>query len=388
MAQTAHLDQYSDRQSKPLLRRERLRISNACQVCRSRKVKCDGSRPGITRLVPGPPFQVHSEDHYDNKRLTDNLLYAACFRCQERGEVCAYNRDSLTAGQGGGKHKAAAGRGTRARRPSKENEFNSFHSHSLKKQPSAPKPLVPEHAIEEQDGALDPNRTYFTPHCRFDGKVKEVVAANDQRAGLTPPPITNLVPFVDAPLFGELELDSLTGSRDFLAHLPPRPHANYLVSIYWRHVDSIEPVLDRGRFFHDYEASYTRSWDVLLTDHEIWLSILNIVFALAVQRQETTPVRERDAEATLYFQRAWVLLRPEKFLWKPGSVQLVQCLMLMNRYLHCTSHQQKTWMTGGLALRISQNMPCQPPNKDSSPDSDTERETRQRVWASCVALEK
>jgi hypothetical protein len=339
-------------------------------------------------MTPASHSKSHSEDHYDYKRLTVNLPYAACSRCQERGEVCAYNRDSLIAGRGGGKRKAATGRGTQARRPSNKDEFISFHSNSLDRQSLSIEPLGPEHISEEQDGDLGPTRTYFTPHCQFDGKVKEVVAANDQKAGLAPPAVSNLVPFVDAPLFGELELDFLTRSRDFLAHLPPRPQANYLVSIYWRHVDSFEPVLDRERFFHDYEASYTRSWDVLLADHEIWLSILNIVFALAVQRQETTPVQERDAEATLYFQRAWLLLRPEKFLWKPGSVQVVQCLMLMNRYLHCTSHQQKTWMTGGLALRISQNMPCQLPKKSSSPGSNTEHETRRKVWASCVSLEK
>lgn len=245
--------------------------------------------------------------------------------------------------------------------------------------------MVPD---EEQDEGLDPNRTYYTPHCRFDGKVREAVAANDQRAGLPPPAISNLVPFVDAPLFGELDLDSRTISRDFVAHLPHRRRANELISIYWQNVDSVEPVLDRDQFFYDYEASWIRPWDLLLADHEIWLSILNIVFALAVQRQESIPAGERDAEANLYFQRAWVLLRPEKFLWKPGTVQVVQCLMLMNRYLHCTSHQQKTWMTGGLALRISQNMNCQAPDVSLSPNPEMEREKRQKVWASCVALDR
>lgn len=39
------IDQHTP--SKPL-RRQRLRVSNACQVCRLRKIKCDGARPGIS----------------------------------------------------------------------------------------------------------------------------------------------------------------------------------------------------------------------------------------------------------------------------------------------------------------------------------------------------
>ncbi|KAJ5364248.1 uncharacterized protein N7496_009961 [Penicillium cataractarum] len=306
-------------------------------------------------------------------------------RCQGKDEICLYNKETLAVGRRT-KGKAAVARTAPNRRPSNEDEPASLQQ-QLDDSELEP-PLGSKHVGEEEDVALDPNQTYYTPHCRFDGKVKEVVAANDQKAGLAPPAVSNLVPFVDAPLFGELDLDSRIRSQDFVAQLPVRSRANELVSFYWWRVDTIEPILDRKRFFHDYEASWVRSWDILLADHEIWLSILNVVFALAVQRQELIPVRERNAEANLYFQRAWMLLRPEKFLWEPGSVQLVQCLMLINRYLHCTSHQQKTWMTGGLALRISQNMNCQPPDVSSSPDSNSEREKRQKVWVSSLIDDK
>jgi hypothetical protein len=45
-------------------------------------------------------------------------------------------------------------------------------------------------------------------------------------------------------------------------------------------------------------------------------------------------------------------------------------------------------MTGGLALRISQNMNCQAPDVSLSPNPEMEREKRQKVWASCVALDR
>jgi hypothetical protein len=97
-------------------------------------------------------------------------------------------------------------------------------------------------------------------------------------------------------------------------------------------------------------------------------------------------MQKRDDEANRYFQRAWALLRPEAFLWKPGSLEVVQCLLLMNRYLHCTNNQQKSWMTAGLAIRIAQNMCCQVSEESSAGEDD--RDLRQKVWASCVALER
>jgi hypothetical protein len=115
---------------------------------------------------------------------------------------------------------------------------------------------------------------------------------------------------------------------------------------------------------------------------------MNLVFALAVQRQESIPQAIRQDQGNLYFKRAWVLLRPEIVLWQStGSIELVQCLILMNRNLHCTSHQQKAWMTSGLAYRIAQSLCCHLPG---SPDTESasDRELKRQVWASCVALDR
>lgn len=198
------------------------------------------------------------------------------------------------------------------------------------------------------------------------------------------------MPFVDAPLFGEIDLHSPDSVAHFAAELPPREYADSLVDIYWQHVDPVEPILDRERFFRGYEASYSRPGAWLHADPDVWLSIFNVVFALAVQIQEYIPQQKRDEEANRYFQRAWALLRPETILWKPGSIELVQCLMLMNRYLHCTNNQHKTWMTAGLAVRIAQSICCHLPEASSTTakDSCNDRQLKQRVWASCVALDR
>jgi hypothetical protein len=235
----------------------------------------------------------------------------------------------------------------------------------------------------ELDG--DQSRAYYSTHGQFAG---EVAAAIDVRAGLVPAATSNLVPFVDAPLFGGLNLHVPYNGLNSATELPPRAHADRLVCIYWQYVDPVEPVLSRERFLHGYEATYCRSGALLHAEHDVWLSILNVVFALAVQRQESIPPQQRDEEGNRFFQRAWVLLRPETILWKPGTLELVQCLMLMNRYLHCTSNQLKTWMTAGLAIRIAQSICCHLPEGSSAKNSSVDRQLKEQVWAGCVALDR
>ncbi|PYI02721.1 putative fungal-specific transcription factor [Aspergillus sclerotiicarbonarius CBS 121057] len=310
------------------LRRQRLKISTACQACRSGKVKCDGGRPvPISKAQPKPivehtPVRTHTPIPFSPP---------------------------------------------------------ASRTHSLELRSTVETSTRSEHSSEAQnpDPGPDPDRAYYTAHGRFAG---DVAAAIDARKGLTLT-TSNRVPFVNAPLFGKADLDLPPNALDYISDLPPRTYADSLVSIYWQHIDPVEPVLDREHFSHNYEKCYSSRGSSQHADHVVWLSILNIVFALAVQRQESTLQQERNEEGNGYFQRAWALVRPETILWTSGSIELVQCLMLMNRYLHCTDNQQKTWMTAGLAMRIAQNMCCRP-------CSAKDREVKERVWASCIALDR
>jgi hypothetical protein len=242
-------------------------------------------------------------------------------------------------------------------------------------------------SLQENQG-LDPDhgRGYCTNHGRF---ADEVVAAIDVRAGIVPTTVLHPVPFVDAPLFGPLDLEpACLVSESTVRALPSRVDAEGLADIYFSCIDPLEPVLDKIRFSKDVETAYCGQCELSDTELDIRLSIMNLVFGLAVQRQESIPQVIRQDQGNLYFKRAWMLLRPEIILWQStGSIELVQCLILMNRYLHCTSHQQKAWMTSGLAYRIAQSLCCHPP-ESPDPVSASDREMKRQVWASCVALDR
>ena len=322
-----------------------------------------------------------------------HVISAACARCQGRGKTCTYSQDPVTVGQPI-KRKAPVGHERPIRRhvpvpaspPALRAQSPKTSSTSTTETPSTIELSSRSEQLDEvQDPDPDQDRAYYTAHGPFAGAV---AAAIDVRAGLIPTSTSNLVPFVDAPLFEEIGLHPPYSVLDFAAELPPRAYADRLVGIYWQHIDPVEHILDRERFFRNYEASYSRFDALLQGDRDVWLSILNGIFALAIQRQEFTPLQERDEEGNSHFQRAWALLRPETILWKPGSLELVQCLMLLNRYLHCTNNQQKTWMTAGLAMRIAQNMGCHLPEASSSKESCNDVQLKRRVWASCVALDR
>ncbi|CRG86535.1 putative transcriptional regulatory protein C757,04 [Talaromyces islandicus] len=266
-----------------------------------------------------------------------------------------------------------------------EGELELTSSSTIETTPGNGESSISETLGKSEDPNPGQDQAYYAAHGRF---TSEVIATIDVRAGMTPPTTSNLVPFVDAPLFGEIDLESPHGTLRSPMELPPRTYADRLVAIYWQHLEPVETILDRERFFRSYEALYTSSSALPHTDYEVWLSILNIVFALAVQRHESTPQKKREEEANNYFQRAWAVLRPEIILWKPGSIELVQCLMLMNRFLHCTNNQHKTWVTAGLAIRIAQSMCFQLPEGSLAKDSLNDRRLRQRVWVSCVALDR
>ncbi|OJJ42652.1 hypothetical protein ASPZODRAFT_76256 [Penicilliopsis zonata CBS 506.65] len=321
------------------IRRPRLKVSKACQECRSRKTKCDGNRP-------------------------------ACARCQTGGKTCNYSRSS----------------GVSAPRQAPE------HVPVLASPPSShetsPTPATigicsfpgPSGADRGLDPDQSQSRAYYAAHGQFAGQV---AAAIDERAGLVPLVTSYLVPLVDAPLFGDLDLPIRCSPLSISTELPCRTHADHLVDVYWQYIDPAEPILDRQQFAQYYTASFASP-----SVSHVQLGILNLVFALAVQRQESTPLEQRNEEGNTYFHRAWALLPAEAILWEPASLERVQCLMLMNRYLHCTKNQQKTWMTAGLAMRIAQTMCCHTLGTPSTEDVSEDARIKRKVWASCVALDR
>ena len=333
------------------------------------------------------------------------LIFTACKRCRSRGASCNYKdalRLAVPLPQPGQGLRNTSPEPNHTHDPTRNLSSAAFIRPVESVLPSPPNPspsLEESHHIpsgcESSPGPSAVNKDQhshsicYTGHGTFAKDVVNTILKKDSQfwgttTAATP---TKRIPFVNAPLFGEADLDLSSKSHSHVSLLPPRSHADRLVDIYWRYVDSIEPVLDAAIFHVSYNKAYSARPAQLTTssaNSDTWLSIVNLVFALAVQVQEAIPSETRNGEANLYFQRAWSLFHPETVLWKTASIEIIQCLMLMNRYLHCTNNQERSWMTAGLALRMAENICFHSRQTASSLDG----RLYENVWASCVAMDR
>lgn len=166
--------------------------------------------------------------------------------------------------------------------------------------------------------------------------------------------------------------------------LPRRKTADELIATYWDAVHPLCPFLDRGAFEMSYQSVWTG--EASNGDERILICTTNVMFALACRLTDTL-VSERGAAASMvYFKRAQKLLDLD--LWSTGSVQLIQCLLLMGQYLQSTSAPHHCWMIVGHAIRLAQGLGLHLVHKRSPIPSAEEREVANRNWHGCVLMDR
>lgn len=166
--------------------------------------------------------------------------------------------------------------------------------------------------------------------------------------------------------------------------LPGRRQADHLMDLYWHYVDTLYPFLDRAKWDRYYANLFAGTR--LGTDERVFVSTLNIIFALSTQLIESLQPEQRDGASRVYFQRAQALLRLG--LWEPGSLELVQCLLLMSQYLQTTSNAHQTWMVVGSAVRTAQSLGLHLPETSAGIADPVERELIRRLWHGCVLMDR
>lgn len=190
------------------------------------------------------------------------------------------------------------------------------------------------------------------------------------------------------PFFGLLgRPDAANTAIDVENVLPPRRHADYLVDIYWRYIFPLEPLVDKKTFSESYQALFAGQ---LPDDAErIFLSTLNTIFAISTQIQESLAPELREETSKKYFHRAWALLQPGTIMWEPGSLDLVQCLLLVGRYLQSTGHSHQTWMVVGCAVRVAQSLGLGAHGVSAhAGQADDVFRLKEKIWQCCVFMDR
>ncbi|OQV05675.1 Fungal specific transcription factor domain-containing protein [Cladophialophora immunda] len=199
-------------------------------------------------------------------------------------------------------------------------------------------------------------------------------ATQPERQSLTPNPQLQHLPASG---------NASTTQKQFDYVLPSRRRADILMSVYWKYVHVLYPYLDKPRVQEDYEKLWKGDAGPI-DDERSYLCLLNTMFALASQLDESTSIEEREQLAHTYYTRARGLLD----IVDGGSVRSVQSFLLLAQYFQSTNEPHPCWMFVGLGIRTAQSLGLHlPETSERAPDIRT-RELLRKVWHGCILMDR
>lgn len=132
--------------------------------------------------------------------------------------------------------------------------------------------------------------------------------------------------------------------------LPARRQADRLLNIYWDIVHVLYPFLDKAETIRKYQNLWTGENED--ENDSMFVCILNVIFALSCQLNDTIEAERREQSAKMYYQRAKDLLD----LWSSGTFESVQAYLILGQYFQSTNEPHQCWMVIGAAIRTAQSL--------------------------------
>lgn len=185
---------------------------------------------------------------------------------------------------------------------------------------------------------------------------------------------------------------SLWKCPDSAAMIPRRVLADSLIDSFFAFVHEFLPIFHRSTFQKQYEKLWTPSRPSRppQNPHEsfedgIFLSTLNVCFALGSLFSQLVPDEERETTSEEYYQRSRSLTNFD--ICDYSSLSTVRLQLVTGLYLQTTSHSSRCWNVVGSAIRLAQDLEL---HKDPSRHVESDQmevEMKRRVWHSCVVMD-
>lgn len=170
--------------------------------------------------------------------------------------------------------------------------------------------------------------------------------------------------------------------------LPARKIADRLLDIHWNLSQVIFPWLDRLRFmkwYHNLWTNHVGQQDPYV-DEQIYYCMLNTIFAISYKLDPSVPPEGQENLSNAHFERAQKLLCFN--LLEIGHINLVQALLLMGQYLQSTNMPQQCFQCIGLAIWIAQDIGLHVPETCLATESQHDREMALRSWHGCLLMDR
>ncbi|KAL7908084.1 fungal-specific transcription factor domain-containing protein [Trichoderma velutinum] len=357
---------------------KRQRTALACNSCRSRKTRCDGSRP-------------------------------RCTMCVEMGLECFYQQP---AGASGKQHSTEL-----------EGRLHSIEE-TLRllvgRQEAAAPPSINSRSVLDPEDAEESSRDDSQAQIQFEDTVDGMGAitfADEQESGFFGPSsniafigqITHAMATaantdptrplpVDArmegammsisrpasPIAGAQSLDySLSAAVDVYS-LPPEADMLHLIRLFFADTGMLFPYVHEGSLLEEFAAAKQNNFTSI---RRSWLCLLNMIlaFATCVSARPDLPVERNAAESDVFFKRAQAL--SGKMAFRTANVEIVQYLLLMTQFLQGTQRSAQTWNLHGLTVKAALQLGLHT-SSSYTKFTPLEREIRKRTWYGCVVLDR
>lgn len=174
---------------------------------------------------------------------------------------------------------------------------------------------------------------------------------------------------------------------DLLRDIPERKLSDDLVDSYFNHVYSLYPFVHESSFRAQYERLWT-AWPPSSppdAPQPVWFAILNMVYAYGCEFSDAVPRRDLPSVSLPFLTRARAII--VKHVFRLGSLELIQALLLMCHYLQGTLELNECWNMVGLMTRTAIGMGLHLTSSAVGLGC-IEREMRRRVWWGCFVVDR
>ncbi|KAJ7638605.1 fungal-specific transcription factor domain-containing protein [Roridomyces roridus] len=378
-----------DSSPKPI-QLQRRRVWRACESCRKRKIKCDGSEPTCAQCAASgsPCAWLQTRDRAALSRHYVQELEARLLHMESLFSQLAPVLDQLPNG-------AAIA------------ELAGQASIEPAQRPVPPRDRPTSTPIKTEEDDDDVSESFGQlaldeyGHMRWIGGSSTMSLIQSFKA-LTTSPLHRISPMEEDPLapgpsanklyfpasvfFGKLH--ALPGAED--VEYPPRDLADKMVNAYFSRFHFLNPVIDKPSFLRRYTHLMDNFSDSAFARSEtVFIALVFAVFACAAgfvedARLSISGSMDDGGMGMVYYERALILQYISHANTQPTHVQ---CFVLLSCFLCSVNCLPQAWILIGQAVRTGQDL-----GLHRSPRrlvvTPIEKETRRKIWWGVYSLDR
>ncbi len=357
----------------------RSKIAQACEECRSRKVRCDGVKPRCGACRRRRKANKVPCIYLQERNSSLSAQYVSQLEQRVR-QLEGGNNDPLSKDSTGPRSEPSTQVTNRSYPVLTSARMSSPQTYDLSHVTPYSAPRDGADAMGNF-GATD--MTLPESSSSAAGFMTQIKSAITAKMSISRRP-TASIPNKDLPDPWTDPRASLLGrSTTDLFVLPARCIADEMMGVYWGQVHILYPFLMPDQFNSLYQRLF--SGEVSDASEVPTYCIMNLAFAIVCQvTKRESPGNKADA-ADVYYRRAALLLQTSVI--GRCSFELLQALLLMGQYLQSTEWPRRCWVVIGHAIRTAQALGLHlPATTEHLPQQ--ERELMRRLWHGCIFFDR